>query len=66
MQKKIYTNPIFVVIFVLICTAFWGYTFSQITLTESSGVSALNVLVELMLICIGIFVLNFQKNKADK
>ena len=37
---------------------------SKLMLKESSNVSLVNVLVALVLICIGIFILNYQKNKG--
>lgn len=44
----------------------FGVILSKVMLTETSNVSALNVIMALALICIGIFTLNYQKNDMKK
>ena len=57
-------NPVSKVTVFSFMTPVFGVILSKIMLSETSNVSATNVLVALMLICIGIFVLNYQKNKT--
>lgn len=55
-------NPVSKVTVFSFMTPVFGVILSKIMLTESSNVSAVNVLLALALICIGIFMLNYQKN----
>lgn len=55
-------NPVSRVTVFSFMTPVFGVVLSKLMLTETSNVSVVNVLVALVLICIGIFTLNFQKD----
>lgn len=55
-------NPVSRVTVFSFMTPVFGVILSKIMLTETSNVSALNVIAALALICIGIFTLNYQKS----
>lgn len=57
-------NPVSKVSVFSFMTPVFGVILSKLMLTETSNVSAVNVIVALALICIGIFTLNYQKNKG--
>jgi len=57
-------NPVSKVTVFSFMTPVFGVILSKIMLTESSNVSLWNVLIALMLICAGIFTLNYQKNRS--
>ena len=57
-------NPVSKVTVFSFMTPVFGVILSKLMLKESSNVSLVNVLVALVLICIGIFILNYQKNKG--
>ena len=54
-------NPVSKVTVFSFMTPVFGVILSKLMLTETSNVSVVNVLVALALICIGIFMLNYQK-----
>jgi drug/metabolite transporter (DMT)-like permease len=54
-------NPVSRVSVFSFMTPVFGVILSKLMLTETSNVSFVNVLLALMLICIGIFTLNYQK-----
>ena len=56
-------NPVSKVTVFSFMTPVFGVILSKLMLTETSGVSVANVLVALVLICIGIFTLNYQKSE---
>ena len=56
-------NPVSKVSVFSFMTPVFGVILSKLMLTETSNVSVVNVLVALILICVGIFTLNYQKNK---
>jgi len=57
-------NPVSKVTVFSFMTPVFGVILSKLMLTETSNVSVENVLVALILICVGIFTLNYQKNKG--
>ena len=57
-------NPVSKVTVFSFMTPVFGVILSNIMLTESGNVSVLNVPVALALICVGIFTLNYQKNRG--
>lgn len=56
-------NPVSKVTVFSFMTPVFGVILSKIMLTETSNVSLANVLIALALTCIGIFTLNYHKNK---
>lgn len=57
-------NPVSKVTIFSFMIPVFGVILSKLILTESSAVSLLNVLVALVLICVGIITVNYQKNKS--
>lgn len=59
-------NPVSRVTIFSFMTPVSGVLLSRIMLSESSNVSVLNVVVALILVCIGIFMLNYTKSPSVK
>lgn len=59
-------NPVSKVTIFSFMTPVFGVILSKIMLTESSKVSAINVLIALVLICAGIITVNYQKKETTK
>ena len=57
-------NPVSKVTIYSFMTPVFGVILSKLILTEASAVSFLNVVVALVLICIGIITINYQKNNS--
>ncbi len=54
-------NPVSEVTIFNFMTPVFGAILSKLLLTESDGVSTINIIVSVVLICVGIFTLNYQK-----
>jgi len=59
-------NPVSKVTIFSFMTPVCGVILSKIMLAESSDVSILNIMVALVLVCIGIFMLNYNKKASNK
>lgn len=57
-------NPVSKVTIFNFMTPVFGTILSKLILTESDGVSALNIVISVVLICVGIIALNYQKNRS--
>ena len=57
-------NPVSKVSIYSFMTPVFGVILSRLILTEANTVSIFNVVVALVLICIGIIIINYQKNKS--
>ena len=58
-------NPVSKVTVFSFMTPVFGVILSKLMLSETSNVSVVNVITALILICIGIFTLNYQKNNGN-
>lgn len=54
-------NPVSKVSIYSFCTPIFGVLLSKLMLSEQSNVSPLNVILTLVLVCMGIIILNYQK-----